>query len=239
LAIVEPLSVEEYNAQEGKRKRDFEESQKMYAAVTGKICGKVVQQNSATKDAAKGMVSFLSLAGYSPLAHPTVSLNPDGSFCSPPLGPSKYALYFTRYTDGEVTSAVYYPGVSERNEATLLEVIAGQTLSDINFQVPLQNAHSVQGIISTNYKSELEPQSVTVALVGLEGFGFPVAYGKPVDFKGSFPLPKVKYFWFENVLPGRYVVRVSALGDGWYTEKQEVIVTSHMKFISVKLIHQK
>lgn len=87
LVTVRPLTVQEYTAQEGKRQRDFEESQKMYAAVAGKICGKVVRQNARPKDAAEGILSFLSLAGYSPVAHPTVGLNPDGSFCSKPLAP--------------------------------------------------------------------------------------------------------------------------------------------------------
>ena len=239
LVTVRPLTVQEYTAQEGKRQRDFEESQKMYAAVTGKICGKVVRQNAGAKDAAEGILSFLSAAGYSPVAHPTVGLNPDGSFCSKPLGPGKYLLYFTRYSEDGLTSAVYYPGVAEKTAATAVEVSAGQTVSGITFKVPSQRAYSVQGIISTDDKSGLDAKSVSVALVGLDGVPFPVAYGKQVDFEGSLPLPKVKFFHFGNVLPGRYIASVSVFGGGWYTEKQEVIVTSHMKFIALKLVHKK
>jgi hypothetical protein len=41
------------------------------------------------------------------------------------------------------------------------------------------------------------------------------------------------------VLPGHYITFVSVPGEGWNTEKQEVTVTTHMKFISLKLVHKK
>jgi hypothetical protein len=75
--------------------------------------------------------------------------------------------------------------------------------------------------------------------VSLDGALFPAAYSKPINFEGSFPLPKVKYFEFENVLPGRYLAYVSVLGQGWYMKKEEVSVTTHMSFISLQLTHKK
>jgi len=134
---------------------------------------------------------------------------------------------------------MYYPGVSQRAKATTIEVGAGQILSDITFKVPVQKTYAVRGIISTNDKSGLDARSVYVALVDLEGRAFPAAYSQPIDFQSSFPLPKVKYFDFENVLPGRYVAYVSVLGQGWFTKKEEVSVTAHMKFISLELLHKK
>jgi hypothetical protein len=109
LEAIRRLSAEEYTAQEAKRRRDFEEYQKRYAAVTGEICGTVAEK---AKDGNTGMVSFLFLAGYPPGAHPTATVSADGSFCSQPLGPGKYYLQFTRSSDEGPTSAVYYPGVS-------------------------------------------------------------------------------------------------------------------------------
>lgn len=231
------LTAEEYTTQEGKRRRDFEEYQKRYAAVTGKICGTVAAEK--TKDGNTGMVSFLSLAGYSPVAHPIATVNADRSFCSQPLGPGKYYLQFTRSSEEGLTSAVYYPGVSERNKATVIEVNAGQTRSDVTFNVPVEETYSVRGVISTNDKSGLNASSVYVALVSLYGVPFPAAYSKPINFEGSFPLPKVKYFEFENVLPGRYFAYVSVVGQGWYTKKEEVSVTTHMSLISLQLTQKK
>jgi hypothetical protein len=237
LAPFRPWSANEYAAQEGQRQRDSEEFQKRYAAVTGKICGTVFAEKKRGENA--GMLSFLSTAGYSPIAHPTANVNPDGSFCSTPLGPGKYYLYFTRGSEKGLTSAVYYPGVSERIKATTIEIGAGQTQSGLTFKVPAQKTYAVRGIISTNDKSGLDTRSVYVVLISLDGGPFPAGYSKPIDFQSYFPLPKVKYFDFENVLPGRYMAYVSVLGQGWYTQKEEVSVTTHMKFISLQLVHKK
>ena len=237
LEAVRPLTAEECTTQEEKRRHDFEEYQRRYAAVTGKICGTVAAEK--TRGGNTGMVSFLSLAGYSPVAHPTATVNADRSFCSQPLGPGKYYLQFTRSSEEGLTSAVYYPGVSERNKAAVIEVNAGQTQSDVTFNVPVQKTYSVRGVISTNDKSGLNATSVYVSLVSLDGVPFPAAYTKPINFEGSFPLPKMKYFDFENVLPGRYLAYVSVVGQGWYTKKEELSVTTHMRFISLQLMHKK
>jgi len=224
--------------QEAQRIRDFEELQKQYAAVTGKICGAVIAEK--VTDGNAGLVSFLSTAGYSPFANSTASVSPDGSFCSSRLGPGKYYLHFTRASNGSLTSAAYYPGVSERTRAATIEISAGQTLSGVTFKIPVQKGYSVRGIISADDKLQLGPNDVWVSLFSLDGSPYPTSYGQAVDFQGSFPLPKVKYFDFENVLPGRYIAYVSVAGQGrWYTKKEEVIVATHMKFISLELFHKK
>lgn len=236
LAPFKTWSANEYADQEGQRQHDSQEFQKRYAAVRGKICGTVFAEKKRDENA--GMISFLSTAGYSPVAHPTANVNPDGSFCSTPLGPGKYYLYFTRGSEAGLTSAVYYPGVSERVKATAIEVSAGQTQSGIVFKVPVQKTYAVRGIISTNDKSRLDARSVYVALVNLDGSPDPAGYSQAIDFQSSFPLPKVKYFDFESVLPGRYMAYVSVLGQGWYMKKEEVSVTTHMKFISLQLVYK-
>jgi hypothetical protein len=232
-----PWTVERYQVQAEQGKRDYEEFRKRYASVTGKICGTVLTQTPEGSSFAT--LSFLSTAGYSPAEHPTAQVNEDGSFCSDRLGPGKYQLYFMSGLGGSQTSALFYPGVSERSKATTIEVSAGQTLSGITFKVPLQKTYSVRGIISANDTSGLEERSVYVSLVNLDGTPRQSWYSQPIDFQNPLPLPKVKYFNFENVLPGRYIAYISVFGDGWYTKKEEVTVTTHMKFISLELIHKK
>jgi hypothetical protein len=227
-----------YADQEAQPKRDSEEPQKQYAAVTGTICGAVIAEKAT--DGNNGLVSFLSTAGYSPFTNSTASVNPDGSFCSNRLGPGKYYLHFTKVSNGSLTSAAYYPGVSERTHAATIEISAGQTLSGVTFKIPVQKGYSVRGIISADDKSQLGPNEVYVSLLSLDGRPYPTSYRQAVDFQGSFPLPKVKYFDFENVLPGRYIAYVSVLGQGrWYTKKEEVNVANHMEFISLELFHKK
>jgi hypothetical protein len=82
-------------------------------------------------------------------------------------------------------------------------VSAGLSQSVVTFKVPVQKTYSVRGIISTNDKSELDARDVSVALVSLDGGPSPSWYNQTIDFRGSFPPPKVKYFDFENVLRGR------------------------------------
>ena len=237
LAPTRPSTPENYAAQEVQRHHDSEEFQKRYASVTGKICGTVFEEKG--KDGNNGILSFLSTKGYSPVEHPTANINADGSFCSGRLGPGKYYLYFARGSGGSLTSAVYYPGVSEPIKATTVEVIAGQAQSNITFKIPVQKTYPVRGIISANDKAGLDARSVSVSLINLDGGPFLASYNQTVDFQGYFPLPKVKYFDFESVLPGRYIAYVSVLGKDWYTKKEEVNVTTRMKLISLQLEHTK
>ncbi|HZV88732.1 MAG TPA: hypothetical protein VFF95_14375 [Candidatus Binatus sp.] len=227
----------EYATQEERRRRVYEEDAKRYAAVTGEICGTVASEKS--KDEGTGIVSFLSTAGFSPAAHPTAYVRSDGSFCSRRLGPGKYYLYFTRESENGLTSAVYYPGVAEKEKATIIEVNAGQAQSGIAFKVPVQETHSVRGVLSIYDSSRVGAHVTYVTLVSLDGGSFRAQYQQRIDFEGSSALPTVKYFKFENVLPGRYTAYVSGLGRGWYTKKEEVSVTTHMKFVSLELFHQK
>jgi hypothetical protein len=222
--------------QEEKRRNELEAERKRYDAATGKICGTIVSEK--TKDGSAAIVSFLPTAGHSPAAYPTTSVNPDNSFCSEPLGPGKYYLYFTRTSQERFVSGTYYPGVPEVSKAIPLDVSPGQTQSDIVFKIPTQSTYSVRGLISTNDKSGLNSNSVYITLLNLDDLSIYNRHIQPIDFQGSFPLPNTRYFHFDDVLPGHYAALVSVLGRGWLTRKVEVNVTTHMKFISLELIHK-
>jgi hypothetical protein len=238
LAPVRRPTQEGEAAQAKQRLRDYDGFQTRYDAVTGKICGKIIQQTAA--NASQGLVAFLSADGYYPFGRPIAEVEPDGSFCSKRLGPGKYYLYFTRYSDAGLASAIYYPGASERTGAKTVEVSPGKTESNINFSIPAQKTYAVRGIISANEKSGLGAQSVEVALIRLDDGPLPAPYSRTIDFQSSYPLSKVKYFDFENVLAGRYIACVSVLfGQGWHTNKQVIDVTNHMKFITLHLQHPK
>jgi hypothetical protein len=131
---------------------------------------------------------------------------------------------------------MYYPGVVDRARATVIEVGAGQVRSDLVFPIPRQKAYTVGGFISTDDKSGLGEDGAFVMLVSQNGR---IRRREAVDFRGSLPLPKVKYFSFGNVLPGRYVALAFASGRGWLTRVVEVNVTTHAKLISLELKHSK
>lgn len=212
------------------RQLDFEENQRAYAFVTGRICGAVIQSNVASPYPAR--VSFLSAAGYSPFNSADEEIKDDGSFCSRPLGPGKYYLYFEGWSAQEVLSAAYFPGVTDRTAATTVEVAAGQTQA-IVFKVPPQTTYSVSGFVSVDDKSDLNEVAV-----GLLSPDARVRYGKMINLDSMFPLPRVKYFHLPNVLPGHYIAYVQG-GRDLYTRKVEVTVTNHDKVISLELLHKK
>lgn len=233
LAISKSGTPDAVAAIEAQTRRNSEEFQRRYAAATGKICGRLLAEKATYENV--GILSFLSAEGYSPIQHPNSAVNSDGSFCSRQLGPGEYYLCFLRGSRDGPMLASYYPGVIEQGKATKIEVKAGETESNITFNVPTQKAYSVRGIISTNDKLGLSANSVSVSLISLDGLPYLFVQSKTVDFQGSLPLPKVKYFDIDNVLPGRYIAYVSVRGEGWYTKKQIVGVTKHPKFISLEL----
>jgi hypothetical protein len=98
--------------------------------------------------------------------------------------------------------------------------------------------NSVRGFISTNDKSGLSANDVSVALVNLDSYRL-ISYQQTIDFQGLLPLPKVKYFNFENVVPGHYIAYASVFSQGWFTKTVEVTVSTQMKFISMELVHRK
>ncbi|MBZ5633465.1 MAG: hypothetical protein LAO55_10100 [Acidobacteriia bacterium] len=216
---------------------DLDQDQKRYSAATGSICGTVVTEK--TKDASGGVVSFLSIAGFSPVEHPTANVNADGTFCSDRLGPGEYYLFFGRTTDGQPTSAVFYPGVNTRAEATAVEIGAGQNQSRFIFKVPAKKAYAVRGLISTNDKSGLKAyHGIRVDLVNLDA-PYSAWYHTEIHFNGVFPLPNVKYFTFGDVLPGQYTAYIYRIAPGWSSKKVDVSVTTHMKFVFLDLVHRK
>jgi hypothetical protein len=233
-ADLAPLKSWSSTEQEKQRQHDMEEFEKRYAAVTGSVCGAVVENR--TEDESGGSISFLSAQGYSPVAHLRTRINQDGSFCSGRLGPGKYYLYFTRGSKDGVCSASYYPGTPDRAKATAIEINAGQDKTNVVFKIPAQKTYSVRGFITADDKSGLN--AVSIALISLDG-GYETSYRQTIDFQGFSLLPKTRFFNFDNVVPSRYVAYASVDSQGWLTKKVEVTVSSHMKFLSLELVHKK
>jgi len=230
------LSQKELTEREEQRQRNLKEWEKKYAAVTGRICGTVIRDHPENRHPVN--ISFLSTEGYSPVDHPVAQVNQDGSFCSERLGPGKYYLHFTRASDDGALSALYYPGCVEREKATAIAVSAGQDQPGLVFKFPKQDTYSVRGFISTDDKSGLTENNVSIKLVNLDG-DRQTWYGQTVDFRGPFPLHKTKYFKFENVVPGRYIAYATVSGGNWLTKKVELKVSTHMKFISLELLSKR
>jgi len=207
-----------------------EQHLKRFAAATGQICGVIIPNNAGDR---VRRIAFLPAIGYSPYSYAEVDVGRDGKFCSDRLGPGEYYLYFTQGpSHGVLESASYYPGVVERSKASIVKVEAGQMKSDVVFRAPKQKAHTVRGFICTDDKIAIGEDGVRVILLTPDGR---TAYEQTVDFRNFLPLPKTKYFSFENVLPGRYIACGFGPGKGWLTKVVEVNVTSHSELIFLAL----
>jgi len=221
-----------WDKQQEEQQRRFAEYRKRYEAATGKICGALAYGDP--KDRGKGSITFLSTLGYSPNSADYPELKEDGSCCSRNLGPGKYYLYFVLQND-QGASALYYPGVTDFAKAIPVEVRAGQTQQNIVFRVSRQSSYSVRGFISADDRSAFDSDfnQISIGLVRSDG-DRRIWYAAKTQFR---LLPKLGYFKFENVVPGRHFVFVGHWG--WMSRKTTVDVTSHSKFIAVDLVRRK
>jgi hypothetical protein len=237
LVVIRPLNTLGLAKENSLRQQEFQD----YISATGKICGKIIAETAPS--GYMGILAFLSTAGYSPAEYPTANIEADGSFCSGPLGPSTYYLHFMRSTGDHLASAIFYPGVSEKSKATTIDVKAGQTQSGVLFNVPRQKSYAVRGLIFADDKLDsVTPSSqysVAVSLIEVGGGLRQSWYSTSVRLDNPLALSRVKYFSFEDVLPGRYIAFVSIVGQSWYTKKEEITVTDHAKFITLELTHKK
>lgn len=231
------LRPKERAAEVERRRLQYEAWQRNLTRTTGKICG-IVLREGAKKDDNAGSVYFLSTLGYLPGEPPFAEVKGDGSFCSGPLGAGKYYLHYTGFAGEKMTSSLDFPSVTDRAKATVIEVTAAQTQSNIVFKVPKQQTYSVRGLISANDSPERSALGVSVLLLR-DGEPRVEARWTDIHFESSFPFPKIRYFSFGNVFPGRYLAYVSGPGPGWFTRKTEVVVTTHSRFIFLDLLHKK
>lgn len=215
------------------RARDFERRKQLLSKMTGRICG-TIQWERPPKDSYYGGISFLSTKGYLPGEIPYASVNADGSFCSEPLFPGKYYVRHSSMRDDRLVTSLYYPGVSDHEKATPIEVKAEETHSGVDFRVTPQETFSVRGFLFANDVQKSDGEGVSVVLYRVNG-------DPRIDTHSTFVrgIAKFGYFSIQNVLPGRYTVYISGPGAGWFSKKKETVVDKHSKFIWVELIHKK
>lgn len=221
-----------WDKQEQERHRRYAEDRRKLESATGTICGTLVRNS---KDTNGGSIAFLSTLGYTPAAPPFAELKSDGSFCSKNLGPGAYYLYFVQ-SDDQGASALYYPGVTEVAKAIPIQVRAGRTQSNVVFKIATESAYTVRGFVSAEDKSGFDSGvrgGTLIALIRSDG-DRRVWYGTTANVL----LPRLAYFKFDDVVPGRYFAFVQGPA-GWMSRKVVVDVASHSKLIAIDLVRNK
>lgn len=214
------------------RSRDSgaEEFKRRYSEATGQICG-VISPFAASENARRS-IKFLPTTGYSPYWPFERGVDAAGKFCSDRLGPGEYSLQFTKGVQNGGPERLYYAVAGERPKAGTIRVEAGKLSSGVTFQVTKPKTYDVRGLLSVDDKTPLGDNGVEVVLVSPDGR---VMHEQTVYLKGVFPLPKTRYFSFDNVLPGQYVAFAFARVGGYLTSVAHVEVTSHSKVVALSL----
>jgi hypothetical protein len=124
---------------------------------------------------------------------------PDGSFCIRGIYPGRYVLTAKKLDfDRDLRWMGYYPGVTQRSEAAVIEVKAGENLRDLNFKAGQESVYTV-----------------SFQIVASDGTPLPLeAFGIMIDSNSQDALSyhlnqHVRDGWFTMgyVPPGHYVVQ--------------------------------
>ena len=194
-----------------------------------KFCGHVVARGLDLEDS---QIFLLRTGNNSPIPSDEAEVGRDGSFCFVGAKPGNYHLVFTCRAGDSPTSFVFFPGVTNRSEASTIELRGGQSPSDLAFNVPLQPTFSVSGNVRLPSKAGLPTES-KVLLVSADPASFLVGYSRNVDSGGTFDFPRV--------LPGKYWAFVgvdSEVAANWMTRKVEVDVSVAVSGLSLELVHK-
>jgi hypothetical protein len=90
---------------------------------------------------------------------------PDGSFCIPGISPGKYVLTAeTMDFDHDLRWMGYYPGVSKRADATVIEVKAGAKLRNLDFAVRKEPLYTVSFRIQSSDGSPVPLDNLRVRI---------------------------------------------------------------------------
>jgi hypothetical protein len=122
----------------------------------------------------------------------------------------------------------YFPGVTKHSEATLIEVRAGATLADLQFQVQKQPVYTVRFRLVTSDGSAVPWRGLGVAIESPELDALAYREGHSVDEDGSYTLgliPPGHYLVSSFIQPDFETQQVSAEVSKWRMAKQEVDIS--------------
>ena len=199
---------------------------KAFDSVSGIICGRVVTK-STDKQPGGGEVFFASIIGFSPIQPSEAYVQSDGSYCSNNLGPGQYKV---RFRHGELSA--YYPAAEGWNDARIVEVSEGQTVSGIDITPAKATAVSVYGAVTVERTSLLGETPIRVVLIPVDPCGpggASVVEVPRVEILGS------RFFRSANVRRGRYWAMISVAKDGWLSTKLMLTVEDGDKWISLRI----
>jgi hypothetical protein len=140
--------------------------EKFGAQQYGTACGRVTRLDGSPLGAASVDMTQVRDEPFPPksASDPDMS-KPDGSFCIPGISPGKYVLTAeTMDFDHDLRWMGYYPGVSKRADATVIEVKAGAKLRNLDFAVRKEPLYTVSFRIQSSDGSPVPLDNLRVRI---------------------------------------------------------------------------
>lgn len=132
----------------------------------GSACGRVTKPDGSALGKASVDMTQVRDEPFPPksASDPDMS-KPDGSFCIPGISPGKYVLTGeTTDFDHDFRWMGYYPGVSKRADATVIEVKAGAKLRNLDFTVRKEALYTVSFRIQSSDGSPVPLDNLRVRI---------------------------------------------------------------------------
>jgi hypothetical protein len=159
---------------------------------------------------------------------------PDGTFCIDIISPGKYVLTAEKLDfDHDLRWMGYYPGVSRRSEAAVIEISAGTKLKDMNFSVRKQPVYTVsfKVVAADGSALPLNDLGIMIESPDRDGIGYHLMQGRE---EGGI-------YTAGYVPPGKYRVKTIPWGmlseaeltrlAKWRMAEQEVEISSETQII--------
>ena len=211
-------------------------SSKFQSRWYGTLCGRVTQEDGSPFAKASVDLTQVRDDPFLPktASDPNLSKT-DGRFCIPVISPGRYVLTAEHLDYAhDLRLMGYYPGVTSRSEAKIIDIVAGANLRDVNFMVHKQPVYTVRFRVVSADGTPL-PLDLRVAIESVEKDGLSYDLVQHVD-NGKYTMGYVP--------PGRYVVRtfaedgrantIAAGGSKWSMITQEIEIKADSE-IELKL----
>jgi hypothetical protein len=209
--------------------------EKVQPKFTATACGKVTRDDGTPASKISVDITQVRDEPFPPKSASDPNLSkPDGTFCISGISPGRYVLTAdTLDFDHDLRWMGYYPGVSQRADAKIFEIVAGANLRGLNFSVRKQRVYRVSFQIVAADGSRLPLDNLGVMIDSHDRDALAYHLAQHLGDDGRYTVGYVP--------PGKYVVRTIPWGmpskqelaeiSKWRMANQEVEITSDAKIV--------
>jgi hypothetical protein len=218
---------------------DLLDRQSYYEKVQPKLkataCGRVTREDGTPAGKISVDMTQVRDEPFPPKSASDPNLSkPDGTFCISGISPGRYVLTAdTLDFHHDLRWMGYYPGVTQRADAKILEIAAGANLRDLNFSIRKQRVYTVSFRIVATDGSRLPLDDLGVIIESHDRDALAYHLAQHLGDDGQYTVGYVP--------PGKYVVRTIPWGlpskqaqaelEKWRMANQEVEISEGAQIV--------